>query len=65
MRRKDLTCDCCGKTEEGDEHHYGLPAGWYVVGYHGQRFLAYDDWRVTHHFCSLDCMDKAIKVSKG
>lgn len=63
MRKLELTCDFCGKTENGDEYHYGLPKGWYILGYHCQRYC-YDDWRVTHHFCSLDCMDKAIKVSK-
>lgn len=64
MRRLELTCDNCGKTEKGDEYHYGLPKGWYVLGFHCQSFVAHDDWRVTHHFCSAECMDKAVHITK-
>lgn len=63
MRTLELTCDCCGKTEDGDDHHFALPKGWYLVGYHGQKFAAYDDWRVTHHFCSTECMDKIMNAT--
>jgi len=62
-RKLELTCDYCGKTAKGDEYHYGLPKGWYVLGFHCQSYLAYDDWRITHHFCSSECMDKAVKVN--
>ncbi len=62
MKKLELICDNCGKTAKGDEHHYGLPKGWYVLGYHGQTYLAADDWRITCHFCCLKCMDEAVKV---
>ena len=65
MRKLELICDYCGKAEKGDEHHYGLPKGWYVLGYHGQKFLAFDDWRVMYHFCSVECMNKAVKVTRA
>ncbi len=64
MRREDWVCDYCGKSEKGGEHHYGLPKGWYLLGYHGQSYLAYDDWRAPHQFCSLDCLFKAVKVTR-
>ncbi len=64
MRTLELTCDNCGKKAKGDEYHYGLPKGWYVLAYHCQSYLAHDDWRVTHHFCSLECMTEAVKVKE-
>jgi hypothetical protein len=57
-----LKCDNCGKIKEGDEYHYGLPKGWYIVGYHCQRYAAYDDWRALKHFCSWECMIQKIKA---
>ncbi len=63
MERIELLCDHCGKTEKGDEHHYGLPKGWYILGYHCQSWCAPDDWRVKHHFCSWECLSAEIKVT--
>lgn len=60
--KHEVICDYCGKREDGEEYHYGLPKGWYVLVYHSQSFVAVDDWRITHHFCSKECMLKAIKV---
>jgi len=63
MRKLELICDSCGKTAKGDEEHCNLPEGWYIVGYHAQSFVAYDDWRVTHHFCSSECLNKVMDVT--
>ena len=63
MRRLELICDNCGKIAKGNEYHYGLPKGWYVVGYHCQTYLAYDDWRVMGHFCSWECLSEKIKIT--
>ena len=63
MRKQEIICDGCGKTAKGDEHHFALPKGWFVVGFHSQTFVAYDDWRVIHHFCSSECMDKVMNVT--
>ena len=63
MLKRELICDYCGKVGVGDEHHFSLPGGWYVIGYHAQSFVAHDDWRITHHFCSFKCLDKAIKIT--
>ena len=63
MKDVKLICDSCGEEDHGSENHFDLPLGWIVLGFHSQRFAAYDDWRVTHHFCSRECMDKAVKVS--
>ena len=62
MKTLELTCDYCGKTEKGDESHFDLPKGWYLVGYHCQTYAGYDDWRVKFHFCSLNCMNNAVTV---
>ncbi len=64
MKKLELVCDTCGKAEKGDEHHYGLPKGWYVVGYHCQTFIAYDDWRVLGHFCTFACLLKKINIEE-
>ena len=63
MKREELVCDGCGLVETGDEIHFRLPKGWYVVGYHCQTFVAPDDWRVSHHFCSPECMNKIMDVT--
>lgn len=63
MLIEDLKCDCCGITAHGKEYHYGLPRGWYIVGYHCQSYLAYDDWRVMYHFCSGECLDKTLGIT--
>lgn len=62
MRKVELVCDYCGKVEPGGEEHFNLPKGWCVLGFHCQRFLAVDDWRITHHFCSQKCIDAAVKI---
>ncbi len=62
MRRLELVCDNCGEVAKGDEYHYGLPKGWYVVGYHCQSYVAYDDWRVIGHYCSSDCLTNVTRV---
>lgn len=64
MKTLELVCDHCGKRAKGDEYHYGLPGGWYILGYHCQRYLAPDDWRVLNHFCSMECL-KAEMVITG
>ncbi len=56
-----LICDYCGKTIET----YGfsmvdLPKEWYAIAFHSGHFAAYDDWRVTHHFCCKEHLDKSI-----
>lgn len=56
--RIEYTCDYCGAIL-----HNKLPQGWYKLAYHKESFLDINDWRVTHHFCSLDCMDGAVKVT--
>ena len=61
--KQELICDYCGKIAKGEENHYSLPKGWYLLGYHSQTFLV-DDWRATHHFCSRDCLDKAVVIQK-
>jgi len=61
MNKVELICDTCGKVEKGTESHFDLPKGWYVLGYHCQTFLGYDDWRIIHHFCSLKCMNEHIR----
>ena len=58
---KRLVCDNCGKIVDGEGMPVRLPKGWCVLGYHKQSFAAYDDWRITHHFCSSECLD-AVKV---
>jgi len=63
MKVEELVCDNCGKKAKGDEHHFRLPKGWSVVGFHSQSFVAYDDWRVTHHFCSAECMNTIMDVT--
>lgn len=63
MKRQELICDNCGKTASGDEHHYNLPEGWFILGYHCRPYLAVDDWRVLGHFCSWDCMTLRINAS--
>jgi len=62
MKKQELVCDGCGKTSEGDAQHFKLPKGWYVLGFHAQSFVAPDDWRVTHHFCSSECLDKVMNA---
>jgi len=64
MRKLELICDYCGKKAKGEEHHYGLPKGWVVLGFHSQTFIAYDDWRIIYHFCSSECMNKMLNVPK-
>ncbi len=63
MEKIELICDGCGKIAKGKENHFGLPKGWVVVGFHSQTFVGYDDWRVTHHFCSFECMNKIMDVT--
>ena len=57
-----LICDNYGKTENGEPTYFRLPEGWYLLVYQCRSFAGYDDWRVTHHFCSSECMDAAVKV---
>ena len=64
MKKQELVCDGCGKTAKGDEQHFKLPKGWYVMGFHAQSFVAPDDWRVTHHFCSSECLEKVMNAPK-
>ena len=64
MRKLELICDYCGQTAKGDEIHWDLPQGWVVLGYHSQTFAGFDAWRVTNHFCSTECMKKAVQVKK-
>lgn len=63
MKRLELICDNCDKVAKGDEYHFGLPKGWYIVGYHCQTYLAYDDWRVLGHFCSFGCLEAKLKIT--
>jgi len=62
MKKQELICDYCGKVASGGEMEAELPKGWCILGYHCQRFACIDDWRITHHFCSQTCLDKAVKV---
>ena len=62
MKKQELICDYCGKVSKGDDHHFSLPAGWYVLGFHGQSFVAPDDWRVINHFCSSECFNSGVRV---
>ncbi len=66
MKKTELICDYCGESLPQIECAL-LPKDWYALAYHKGTYC-YDDWRVTHHFCSLNCMNKAVKVaavSKG
>ena len=63
MKIQELMCDHCGKRAKGDEYHYRLPKGWYILVYHCQTYLAWDDWRVMHHFCSWECLSAEVKVT--
>ena len=54
MIKELIICDYCRKEERGNEH--SLPADWHVLGYHAQTFVDVGDWRIIHHFCSLDHM---------
>lgn len=65
MKIVELMCDYCEKRAKGDDCHFNLPKGWFVLGFHSQSFVAADDWRVTHHFCSSECLDRAIKITKA
>jgi hypothetical protein len=57
MKRLELICDHCGKVGKGDDNHFSLPKGWYLLGFHCQTFLAPDEWRVTNHFCCTECLN--------
>ncbi len=62
MRQTLLTCDWCGNKIEVGEFTNGLPEEWFVLGFHKGSFVDKDDWRITHHFCSEVCMNKAVKI---
>jgi hypothetical protein len=56
----ELVCDNCGTHAEWTGYH--LPKGWYVLAYHCEDYLAYDDWRPVMHFCSWGCMANKVKA---
>jgi len=62
VKKEELICDYCGKVSKGDEHHFNLPKGWFVLGFHCQSFVAPEEWRVTHHFCSSECLNSGVRV---
>jgi len=70
MEEIKYICDNC-KTEAKDT----VPAGWFLLGFARIKELQFPsgiklkypihdkpEWLVTHHFCSEDCMNGAVKV---
>jgi len=63
-------CDNCGKEAKDV-----VPAGWFLLGFAMIKHLQFPegiklktpiankpDWQITHHFCSEQCMNEAVKV---
>ena len=62
MEKVLLICDFCKKEKQVlDQSNFSLPIDWYALAYRKGLFCI-DDWRITHHFCSLECMKNAIKI---
>ena len=64
MNKFTLICDYCGKEVELNTSCFSirdLPSDWVALAYHKGSFLAFDDWRILYHFCSAECLDKAVR----
>ena len=69
MKKEIYICDNCGKEAENI-----VPTGWYILAFAVVKDIETPNvklknpirmnpvWNETHHFCSAECIDEAVKI---
>lgn len=73
MQKISFICDNCGREVVAQ----GVPCDWFILGFYKVRCMGDTElklktpirtqpqWQETHHFCTSECMDEAVKVKSA